>query len=143
VTNTHQVSDVTVTPARTLRDAALYLIRHGWIQGDGYGDTPVPTPTPPACVLGAIEAVTWGYASSAALNVYDEWDALAGRVAWLPAIQVLEDYLITKSTSYTGIADWNDTPGRTSAEVVAALRAAAERWDNHPTRTPLSTPDSL
>ena len=30
------VTDATVTPARTLRAAARYLTRHGWIQGNYY-----------------------------------------------------------------------------------------------------------
>jgi hypothetical protein len=114
------------TPAQVLRDAALYLQRHGWIRGGFYAD--ITTPAPSACTVGAIRLVACGH------RVYDidpePVPAEAGQ-----AIGILVDFL--------GIADpdadfpmptealigWNDDDPRTRAEVIASLRAAADDWD--------------
>jgi hypothetical protein len=47
-----------VTPARTLRDAARYLERHGWIQG-AYYDLASTAFTPSACMVGALAFVCY------------------------------------------------------------------------------------
>src|SRR5262245_30238746 len=46
--------------ALTLRDAASYLRRHGWIQGTYY-DTSTDAGTPAACTVGAIGMVCYGH----------------------------------------------------------------------------------
>ena len=62
---TEPATEMVTTPATTLRDAALYLERHGWTQGEFYfHDANHSTPTPPACAVGAIRVVTCGAAVS-------------------------------------------------------------------------------
>src|SRR5688572_3940603 len=46
------------SPAQTLRDAAVYLARCGWTQGEMF-DNP-ERPTPAACVFGAIRMAVCG-----------------------------------------------------------------------------------
>src|SRR5687767_13679741 len=60
-----------VTPAQTLRDAAKYLARYGWIQGCYYDPTATIF-TPAADIVGAIGMVCYGGPSDTpALNVLD------------------------------------------------------------------------
>jgi hypothetical protein len=56
---TTAVSPVTMTPADVLRQAADYLVEHGWIQ-DGFYDNGDDGPTPAACMAGAIAIVATG-----------------------------------------------------------------------------------
>lgn len=93
------------TTADVLRHAARYIEEHGWCC-DTYAEDDGRV-----CGWGALNAVING-------DPFDDdespsWiaanDAVAGLVGSLP--------------------DYNDTPGRTAAEVIAALRAAAEASD--------------
>src|SRR2546423_3321258 len=59
------------TPAVTLRDAALYLDRHGWIQGAYYDATAVVF-TPAACMVGAIGMVCYGGPVEAPAQVFGQ-----------------------------------------------------------------------
>lgn len=83
-----------MTPAKALRDAADYLEKNGWCQGRN------ETKDGRVCLV----------------------EALA-RVADPKTHLAAYDFL---STRYGGVAlsRWNDAPGRTQAEVIAALREA-------------------
>lgn len=86
--------------AADLRAAADVLERDGWRQGelvDSYGCR---------CVLGAMDAAAPLRREDA---VEQMWNALA-------------DVVGTRA-----IVKWNDAPGRTADEVIAALRTAADR----------------
>lgn len=117
-----------VTPAETLRCAALYLQRHGWIQGNYYRQRDGLT-TPPACALGAIGMAVHGQA----LNPLDV--DLPGWYEVTDAYNALNDYLVrfgfvdTDDEYDDAIATWNDQSGRMSGSVIAALNAAADEWD--------------
>jgi hypothetical protein len=121
---THRpVTEQTVTtPAATLRAAAHYLARHGWTQG-GYYE---PTGTgidPAACVVGAIGVVCYGEPNFAPAMNYNA-------PAWAEfdtARQVLDDYLLPRygQEAY----GFNDDRDRTAEQVIGALHAAAERWE--------------
>jgi hypothetical protein len=126
---THQPAvDVIVTPADILRGAARYLQLHGWHQGDLYADTPAAI-TPPACALGAIGMAAFGGRISTAEDGRDESD-------YRHATDALIDYLYLTGADVAGtgsLGDWNDEDGRTAAEVIAALNAAADEWDRQHT----------
>ena len=115
---------VTVTPAVTLRQAALYLTRHGWVQG-AYYDLAATVFTPAACTVGAIGMVCYGGPVDApALNYADD--------AWPDfneAVGYLEDYLGDTLTADLDVYEFNDTKGRTASDVIGALNAAAHMWD--------------
>jgi len=121
--------DVTATVSRTLRDAASYLARHGWIQGCYYDQTATVF-TPAACLVGAIGMVCYGGPVDApALNFDDPgFDDFEAAVAWL------EDFL---GRAYDAdVYEFNDAKGRTADQVIAALNAAADRWDSDQARVP-------
>lgn len=133
--------DLTGTPADTLRVAASYLEEHGWCQGDRYAD--LSTYCPPADIDGAVRAVVYGYPNDAPV--------LDGRLGWHVdiALGVLADHLDHLNTGqpddgltllgwldYAGhaVTAWNDDTGRTLDQVLAAMHAAADRYDSTPTR---------
>jgi hypothetical protein len=86
---------------RALLDAAELLERDGWCRGTPKGDGR-------HCVLGAL-----GLAIRRTIEIND------------PCLVVLRE--VTGAKPPRGLVDWNDAPGRTQAEVVAALREAARR----------------
>ena len=106
--------------AQVLRDAATYLLRHGWIQG-AYYDATSPTFTPPACVVGAIGMVCYGGPVDAPAQHFDD----PGFLDFEEAVLHLDRYLLAEdgSESY----EFNDVKGRTLDQVVAVLRDAASR----------------
>jgi hypothetical protein len=87
------------TTADVLRAAARYIEEHGWYPGDPSG--------------GAITCLFTGIGS-----VEPPGDR---RLAAYDAV-----YAVIGGRTYSDIFDWNDTPGRTRDEVLAALRAAAD-----------------
>lgn len=97
------------TRERTARDvllaAARYIEEHGWKRNGWWrgGDSPV-------CVEGGIMAVLHDSRRSSPM-----WYECRAR--FMAAIQPSDELF-----PWT----WNDTPGRTEAEVLAALRAAAD-----------------
>ena len=93
----------------TLDAAAELIEQDGWMQGGYHRDGK-------HCVLGAIAGVIDGV---------DHTDtSLIEQLLWRErdAHRALSETLGTSE-----IADWNDDPKRTKAEVVAALRNTAER----------------
>jgi hypothetical protein len=119
------------TPADTLRQAALYLTRHGWAQQDYLAFQPnAEQPFPPACAHGAIAAAAYGHPTIAPHSV----DGELYRVFAL-AVDVFDGYLADlygDVQHYEGRAgtSWNDEPDRTAEEVIAALNAAADQYDD-------------
>jgi hypothetical protein len=106
------------TAARVLRSAALYLERHGWIQG-AYYDSTSGTFTPPACMVGAIGMVCYGGPVDAPAQHFDD----PGFLDFEEAVLHLDRLLLVEdgSESY----GFNDDRGRTLADVTYVLRRAA------------------
>ena len=134
-----QVTVATVPPAKTLRDAALYLLRFGWCQGDMFADP--DQPTPPACALGALHMAVFG-----TTNVVCALDCPNQIAAYDHAVAVLADHLILSHGALSDIdpadpegmteydpaqlvGDWNDHSVRIASHVIAALYGAAGEWD--------------
>jgi hypothetical protein len=111
-----------VTPATTLRAAALYLDRHGWIQGSYY-DPAATVFTPAACTVGAIGMVCYGGPVDAPAQHFDDpgWDDFETAVAYVDRYLIVEHDL--------DVYSFNDAKGRTADQVRAVLRAAADEWD--------------
>ena len=134
-----------VTPARTLRAAAGYLLHYGWYQGDLFADLDQvesgELTTPAACALGAIHMAVRGTPVTGDWTVaeIDDHDQ---------ALAALADHLIlhlgVSDTSVYEVdnldtdlpvaleqvvADWNDEPERICSHVMAALYGAADEWD--------------
>ncbi len=85
--------------AADLRAAAEVLKRDGWTQGKFYDRS-----TRCRCVTGALNCAT----ARSKRRFDSAWDAL---------IPVIPD---------PNVIEWNDAPGRTADEVIAALLAAAD-----------------
>ena len=151
---THNTVTDLVTPARTLRDAARYLLCHGWHQGDLFANLDLVESgdllTPAACTLGAIHMQVRG------TPVIGEWSATEVQ-RYDQAVGALVDHLVldqgvtdphTSEVFHAGVrellvGDWNDDPARIAAHVVAALYGAADEWDRlHPT-SPCLTPSGV
>ncbi|RZU50679.1 hypothetical protein EV385_2457 [Krasilnikovia cinnamomea] len=108
-----------VTAGRVLQSAALYLERHGWIQG-AYYDPSATCFTPAACLVGAIGMVCYGGPVDAPAQHFDN----PGFLDFEEAVLHLDRYLLVAdgSESY----EFNDAKGRTPQQVTHALREAAE-----------------
>jgi hypothetical protein len=141
---TSQLVDRSSTPAAVLRHAAIYLWRYGWTQAAFYRqpDPQVEHPFPPACTVGAIRAAVFGQPMDALYdttgmqldnpdhNALVEQCMAAQRVL---AAEVDPEFDPDESGTLDVIADWNDTYGRTIADVLIALYSAADQWDaTHP-----------
>ena len=94
--------------AADLRAAAEVLERGGWTQGRYYRPE-----TGCRCAIGAIVAVLGGHDTE--FTIPDE-----AQPRWRAVEGALEAHL----NHFIDI--WNDEPGRTADEVIAALRAAAD-----------------
>lgn len=111
-----------VTAARTLRCAAWYLARYGWIQG-AYYDQSATVFTPAACVVGAIAVVCYGGPVETPTQHFEA----PGFTEFEAAITFLDCYLVDREgvTAY----GFNDAKGRTVQDVRRALNEAADEWD--------------
>jgi hypothetical protein len=107
------------TAGQVLHDAALYLERHGWIQG-AYYDATSQTFTPAACMVGAIGMVCYGGPVEAPAQHFDD----PGFLDFEEAVLHLDRYLLAMdgSESY----EFNDARGHTVADVLHVLRQAAD-----------------
>ncbi|BCJ51252.1 hypothetical protein Asp14428_27270 [Actinoplanes sp. NBRC 14428] len=114
------VDEAPGTAAQVLRDAALYLERHGWIKG-AYYDATSGSFTPPACLVGAIGMVCYGGPVDAPAQHFDD----PGFLDFEEAVLHLDRYLLVEdgSESY----EFNDARGRTLEQVTDVLRKAAAR----------------
>ena len=93
-----------MTPvADVLNGAADLIERDGWVQHDNRG------PNGERCMVDAICAV------------------IPGPQPWKSRLYELATVAVEEVTGSYLLSGWNDRRGRTKAEVVAALRAAAER----------------
>jgi hypothetical protein len=130
---------IDLTPADILRGAALYLQRHGWTQGEYIAYRPTTDdPFPPACAHGAIAVAAYGHATDDPYNDLDGNDA-AGRRLFGRAVDFFDDHIVRTTVDLDTIdpdddgfnaVRWNDSSGRTDAEVIAALHVAADEWDH-------------
>ena len=110
-----------------LSRAAERLERHGWRRGAYWPDSYLFAPYiegDPCCALGALVVAD-------GINTYHEanW-ALTTRPALALAVDALtcEINRDTEDREHiTDVADWNDDPTRTAAEVITGMRAAARR----------------
>jgi hypothetical protein len=106
------------TAALVLRLAALYLQRHGWVQG-AYYDMSTSCFTPAADVVGAIGMVCYGGPVDAPAQHFDD----PGFLDFEEAVLHLDRYLLVMDGSQA--YEFNDATGRTVADVIAVLRKAA------------------
>jgi hypothetical protein len=107
------------TAPRVLRSAALYLERHGWIQG-AYYDATEGVFTPAACLVGAIGMVCYGGPVDAPAQHFDD----PGFLDFEEAVLHLDRFLLVEdgSESY----EFNDAKGRRVEDVTHVLRQAAD-----------------
>jgi hypothetical protein len=119
-------------PAGQLRDAASYLLAHGWHQGTYYSNPDIDTAA--ASVVGALTIVSLGYPATPYEprdpDDFDPSDA-QDRLPLVLALIVLAEHLglDEKTTAINAVQAWNDDPARTMSEVVAQLHAAADHDD--------------
>ena len=106
--------------ARVLRSAALYLERHGWIQG-AYYDATSGSFMPPACLVGAIGMVCYGGPVDAPAQHFDD----PGFLDFEAAVLHLDRYLLAENSSES--YEFNDARGRRVEDVTSVLRDAATR----------------
>jgi hypothetical protein len=116
--------------------AADYLVRYGWIPYGLYDPhdgctlrcSCHRTGSYPASIIGAIRAVIFGRPRWY-LDTADE-DA---RHAYTTAVEWLNTYLIAigHAGRHAPVFDWQTTPGRTCADVLDALHAAASAYRHH------------
>lgn len=105
---------------QTLLAAADYIERHGWYQGVAFGPSDDSRP-PPACAFGAIQQTVMRRLQT----LFDETCTPSDVVD--ESCRVVEEYLgLPRDNFYRRLPRWNDARERTAAEVVAALRGAAE-----------------
>ncbi len=123
-----------LSPAVVLRGAARYLQSHGWMQGTYYPNG-TTSPFPPACLVGAISMAVHGRRTSSpfladghvstacvdAVGVFIDYLHATGQI---PAFAVVDDFEDDPAPF-----DYNDTPGRTADQVIAALLAAADDYE--------------
>jgi hypothetical protein len=114
----------TVDVASILRCAARYLDRHGWCQGAYFDQTAVCF-TPAACLVGAVGMVCYGGPVEAPAQMFgtpefDDFEA---------TITHLDEFLLFEHGTPSAY-EFNDADGRTAEQVITALRAAADDWED-------------
>jgi hypothetical protein len=106
------------TAGLVLRLAALYLERHGWIQG-AYYDPAASCFTPAADMAGAIAMVCYGGPVEAPAQHFDH----PGFLDFEEAMLHLDRYLLVEDGSEA--YEFNDAQGRRVEDVLRVLRQAA------------------
>ena len=114
------VSPTRVTAARTLRDAASYLARHGWIQG-AYYDCDAPGSNPAACTVGAIAMVCYGSPEQAPALMFEK----PGFAQFEVAVSYL-DAALRDECDQESVYTWNDDRARTLNDVLQVLCEVAD-----------------
>jgi hypothetical protein len=126
--------DTGTTPADLLRGAALYLNRHGWLQGDFF-DLLAEANFPPACSLGAINIAAHGRPILGCDSTADdELTDSAIRATRVLAAYLYPEYETVDTFAYQVsaidiVSGWNDEDGRTLTEVIETLTDAADDWN--------------
>jgi hypothetical protein len=122
--------------AVTLRGAALYLIRHGWIQDNNYANQTTPAafrqPMPAADVIGALVLACTGRTLIPA-EITRECGPDADR-AYRNAARYLADWLglpedAPGKTAERLLWEWNDSPWQDQAHIIDGLLCAAADAD--------------
>ncbi|MEV8508108.1 hypothetical protein AB0368_25270 [Actinoplanes sp. NPDC051475] len=108
------------TVGSVLRSAALYLERHGWVQG-AYYDPTATIFTPAADMAGAIGMVCYGGPVEAPAQHFDD----PGFLDFEEAVLHLDRFLLAENGSES--YEFNDAKGRTVEQVTDVLRQAAAR----------------
>jgi hypothetical protein len=108
------------TVPRTLRDAAAYLARHGWIQG-AYYDSDASGSNPAACTVGAIAMVCYGGPQPAPALMFDK----PGYLEFEAAVSYL-DATLRDECDQESVYTWNDDRARTLKDVLQVLVEVAE-----------------
>jgi hypothetical protein len=125
-----------LSPALTLRCAGLYLIRHGWHQGDMFADPDQPTPA--ACALGAIRMAVIGSPVVDADLLHPDAVEEFGQAVAAFADHLELSYGVSDLTDVASaldweaeqvIAGWNDDGTRIASHVIAAMHGAADEWE--------------
>jgi hypothetical protein len=106
------------TAGLVLRLAALYLQRHGWVQGAYYEFT-AECFTPAADMVGAIGMVCYGGPVDAPAQQFDD----PGFLDFEEAVLHLDRYLLVMDGSQS--YEFNDVKGRRVEDVIGVLRKAA------------------
>jgi hypothetical protein len=106
------------TAGLVLRLAALYLHRHGWVQG-AYYDMSASVFTPAADLVGAIAMVCYGGPVEAPAQHFDD----PGFLDFEEAVLHLDRYLLVHDGSQA--YEFNDAKGRQVQDVIRVLRQAA------------------
>ncbi|MEV4515150.1 hypothetical protein AB0K00_40095 [Dactylosporangium sp. NPDC049525] len=118
-----------------LRGAATYLGTRGWVQRQLFADT--TDPFPPADIAGALIMAIYGRR----VDLFTSTDLTdttgPAHETWESALLWLEDHLGLRAHRRAQhlvlpgdlLFAWHDDPSRTAAEVLAALRDAADIYD--------------
>lgn len=133
--HTSTVDAGALTPAVILRGAARYLELHGFHQGNFYPEQ-AAGPFPPACAAGAIHAATCGRPVYFVDELAQDERLVSNAAKLVLAAHLGDGRILADYTPLQVIADWNDVDGRTRAEVIEALRDAADDWDWRHTTPP-------
>ena len=108
------VAAPTKSVPEVLRDAARIIEERGWCQNA------VQDLNGAVCAWGGIRLAIYGDSDSDGSTAFIELDEASTRA--------LAEYLEPGTGIFIGtVASWNDEPGRSVPEVVAALRGAAEK----------------
>jgi len=137
-------------PVQVLRDAADYLEANGWTRDEFFtpkyrivvcGGEPEAffTDEPPAaCALGGIQIAVTGEPVDVFANGFNVTPATDRQFkAVLHATELVVDHLrrehntagLGSLSKVVALARWNDRNGRTAAEVISAMRDAAETYE--------------
>jgi hypothetical protein len=133
-----------VTPADTLRGAARYLELHGWLQHSHYHPPRDGQRFPAACADGAIGMAAYGGVTACpgrendhpAFRDYNRafhhFNGYLQQLGWTPPC---DPWCPGGTDCVCGndkdeiVFGWNDDDTRTAADVIAALRSAADDYD--------------
>lgn len=116
-----------MTPQELLLKAADLIEHNDWTQGayarnvNGCGVYPNSISAMSFCVVGAMTRTVFDESRERLLRE-GKSDSAADQILGRQAAD-----LLTSQICQSDVPDWNDDPARTKAEVVQALRAAAER----------------
>lgn len=105
------------TVKTVLRDAAAVITTRGLHKGSFTTEAS----DGPVCAAGAVSVAIFG-----APDAENEHYAGAADAGWFTYVEALDELLASFYHAYGSVAEWNDVPERTQAEVVAQLHAVAD-----------------